>query len=152
MNIEALNLPVRCYNILKRSNLHEVEDILKYSRDQLLRIRCAREDDIDAIEAALDEIGLHLSSFPRPSCPPPCPSPRPSNEACVTRYCYVERYPELLQGQLKLRGLYNKIDFATVTRHYVASIPGMTPALLKELTDELDFCGIQFAENKTTGF
>lgn len=77
---------------------------------------------------------------------------REPGDSPSTRYCFAERYPEPLQSQLKLRGLYNKIDFAEVTKVYVAAIPGMTPQLLDELEDELEFCGILFSKRVTPAY
>jgi len=56
--IEELHLSVRAYNCLKRAQIHSIEDLLYYSKDDLLEIKNfgqkSAQEVVDALEQRLD--------------------------------------------------------------------------------------------------
>lgn len=141
-DLETLGLSVRCFNLLMRANIYSIDLLTKHSRNQLLQLRNVKEDDVAAIEAALQAKGLSLSAtdYKRPA--------EPTNPSFCFHdlHCFVERYDEPLCSELKKRGLFNVEDFANISRSEVAAIPGMRPLLLKELAETLAYYKINFAE------
>ncbi len=60
-NIEKLELTMRPYNILKRTGLHTLLDVLMYGKDELGEIRNISGTDIDNLVAKFAAIGYTLS-------------------------------------------------------------------------------------------
>lgn len=143
MRIEDLNLTVRSCNILKRANINETEELVQYSREQILSIRCSSEETVQNIEAALQEQGLHLS----PTLKPITTKPRACAADLVDGHkCFVERYPDPLQTTLKDRGFHFLADFTNATKTHIAAIPGVTPEIFQEIIETLARFDLAFAE------
>nr|WDA99194.1 RNA polymerase alpha subunit [Gronococcus sybilensis] len=61
LSIEELNLSVRAYNCLKRSQIHSIADLLNYTREDLLEIRNFGQKSADEVVQALkDKLDLEL--------------------------------------------------------------------------------------------
>jgi DNA-directed RNA polymerase subunit alpha len=60
MNIEDMDLSVRSYNCLKRANIHTVEDLLKKSEDDMLKVRNLGRKSLDEVIQKLAGYGLAL--------------------------------------------------------------------------------------------
>lgn len=143
MKIESLNLTTRSYNILKRANINDTDELTSYSRGQILGIRCSNEEVVRNIEAALHEVGLSFSPVPNPVSKKTkvCAADLADNHKC-----FVERYPEPLQNTLKDRGFHFLADFTRATKTHIAAIPGMTPEIFKDISEALTANDLQFAE------
>lgn len=64
--IDALDLSVRTYNCLKRSNIHSVAQIFALSRQELLAIRNLGRVQYHELYVRLVERGLMDRDHPRP--------------------------------------------------------------------------------------
>lgn len=62
MNIEDMDLSVRSYNCLKRANIHTVEDLIKRTEDDMLKVRNLGRKSLDEIISKLNSYGLNLKS------------------------------------------------------------------------------------------
>ena len=60
MPIEEMDLSVRSYNCLKRANINTVEDLVKKSKNDMLKVRNLGLKSIDEVIAKLDGYGLSL--------------------------------------------------------------------------------------------
>lgn len=60
MNIEDMDLSVRSYNCLKRANIHTVEDLIKRSEDDMLKVRNLGRKSLDEVINKLYSYGLTL--------------------------------------------------------------------------------------------
>ena len=60
MNIEDMDLSVRSYNCLKRANIHTVEDLLKKTEDDMLKVRNLGRKSLDEVIQKLNSYGLSL--------------------------------------------------------------------------------------------
>ena len=60
MPIEEMDLSVRSYNCLKRANINTVEDLVKKSKNDMLKVRNLGLKSIEEVIAKLDEYGLSL--------------------------------------------------------------------------------------------
>lgn len=60
MNIEDMDLSVRSYNCLKRANIHTVEDLIKRSEDDMLKVRNLGRKSLDEVINKLTSYGLTL--------------------------------------------------------------------------------------------
>ncbi len=60
--IEELDLSVRAYNCLKKANINTVEDLIKYTPQELVKIRNLGKKTLKEIESKLDNLGLSLRS------------------------------------------------------------------------------------------
>lgn len=145
MKLEDLNLPVRAYNILKRAGVNDTEALTVYTKEQIAQFRCSNAEVAAAVETALREVGLSLSSVPKTDFIPRPPVEEPLVLQDGDRTCFVERYLEPLQSALKARGLFNVVDFASVTKSYVSAIPGVTPPVLRDISMALEVAGVEFA-------
>ncbi len=63
--IEELGLPIRAERILKRNGVHLVRDILKYTPQELLRLKNMGRKSANEIQKVLEEKGLSLSPSER---------------------------------------------------------------------------------------
>ena len=52
--IEELELSVRAYNCLKRANIHTLQDLLKYSKDDLLEFKNFGQKSADEVFSSLE--------------------------------------------------------------------------------------------------
>jgi DNA-directed RNA polymerase alpha subunit len=66
-SIEELRLPARTENLLIRSGIVFVRDLITQSEDQLLKIKRFGEGTLDEINTALAAIGLSLRKTRKPS-------------------------------------------------------------------------------------
>jgi DNA-directed RNA polymerase subunit alpha len=62
MNIEDMDLSVRSYNCLKRANIHTVEDLIKRTEEDMLKVRNLGRKSLDEIISKLNSYGLSLKS------------------------------------------------------------------------------------------
>ena len=60
MPIEEMDLSVRSYNCLKRANINTVEDLIKKSRSDMLKVRNLGLKSIEEVLAKLESYGLSL--------------------------------------------------------------------------------------------
>jgi DNA-directed RNA polymerase subunit alpha len=60
MSIEDLDLSVRPLNCLKRAGITTVEDLIKRSEDDMLKVRNLGRKSLDEVIAKLKNIGLSL--------------------------------------------------------------------------------------------
>lgn len=60
MPIEDMDLSVRSYNCLKRANINTVEDLIKKSREDMLKVRNLGLKSIDEVFEKLTEYGLNF--------------------------------------------------------------------------------------------
>lgn len=60
MNIEDIDLSVRSYNCLKRAGIHTVEDLIKKSEDDMLKVRNLGRKSLDEVIHKLQSYGLNL--------------------------------------------------------------------------------------------
>lgn len=60
MNIEDMDLSVRSYNCLKRANIHTVEDLIKRSEDDMLKVRNLGRKSLDEVINKINSYGLSL--------------------------------------------------------------------------------------------
>ncbi len=60
MPIEEMDLSVRSYNCLKRANINTVEDLLKKSKNDMLKVRNLGLKSIEEVVAKLESYGLSL--------------------------------------------------------------------------------------------
>jgi DNA-directed RNA polymerase subunit alpha len=62
MNIEELELSVRPLNCLKRAGISTVEDLIKKSEDEMLKVRNLGRKSLDEVIKKLESMGLGLSN------------------------------------------------------------------------------------------
>ncbi len=62
MNIEDMDLSVRSYNCLKRAGIHTVEDLIKKSEDDMLKVRNLGRKSLDEVIQKLQSYNLSLRS------------------------------------------------------------------------------------------
>jgi len=55
-------LSVRSYNCLKRANIHTVEDLIKKTEDDMLKVRNLGRKSLDEVINKLKSYGLSLRS------------------------------------------------------------------------------------------
>lgn len=60
MSIEDMELSVRSYNCLKRANIHTVEDLIKKTQDDMLKVRNLGKKSLDEVIHKIESYGLHL--------------------------------------------------------------------------------------------
>ncbi len=60
MNIEDMDLSVRSYNCLKRANIHTIEDLIKKTEDDMLKVRNLGRKSLDEVILKLESYGLSL--------------------------------------------------------------------------------------------
>jgi len=60
MNIEDMDLSVRSYNCLKRAGIHTVEDLIKKSEDDMLKVRNLGRKSLDEVINKLQSYNLSL--------------------------------------------------------------------------------------------
>ena len=58
--IEDLELSIRSYNCLKRASIHTVEDLIKKTEDDMIKVRNLGRKSLDEIIKKLDDLGLSL--------------------------------------------------------------------------------------------
>ncbi len=62
MSIDDMDLSQRSYNCLKRAGIHTVDDLVKKSEDDMLRVRNLGRKSLDEIIAKLNSYGLGLKT------------------------------------------------------------------------------------------
>ena len=62
MNIEDMDLSVRSYNCLKRANIHTIEDLIKKTEDDMLKVRNLGRKSLDEVILKLESYGLSLKN------------------------------------------------------------------------------------------
>lgn len=62
MNIEDMDLSVRSYNCLKRASIHTVEDLIRKSEDEMLKVRNLGRKSLDEVINKLTSYGLSLKN------------------------------------------------------------------------------------------
>lgn len=60
MTIEEMDLSVRSYNCLKRANVHTVEDLIKKTEDDMLKVRNLGKKSLDEVIYKIESYGLKL--------------------------------------------------------------------------------------------
>ena len=60
MTIEDLDLSVRSRNCLKRAGIHTIEDLIKKSGDDMLKVRNLGKKSLDELTKKLEDLGLSL--------------------------------------------------------------------------------------------
>lgn len=62
MNIEDMDLSVRSYNCLKRAGIHTVEDLIKKTEDDMLKVRNLGRKSLDEVIKKLESLKLSLKA------------------------------------------------------------------------------------------
>ncbi|MEG1581683.1 MAG: DNA-directed RNA polymerase subunit alpha C-terminal domain-containing protein, partial [Clostridia bacterium] len=60
MSIEDMDLSVRSYNCLKRANINTIEDLIKKSEDDMLKVKNLGRKSLDEVIHKLLDMGLSL--------------------------------------------------------------------------------------------
>lgn len=60
--IYDLNVSKRCVNTLSEAAIRSVNDVIRYSSEQLLKVRNFNEECLAELKSALADIGLKLRS------------------------------------------------------------------------------------------
>ena len=60
MKIEDMDFSVRSYNCLKRANIHTVEDLIRKTEDEMLKVRNLGKKSLDEVMQKLEQFGLSL--------------------------------------------------------------------------------------------
>lgn len=63
MNIEDLDLSVRSYNCLKRASIHTVEDLVRRTEEDMLKVRNLGQKSLEEVIYKLRSMGLDLKSY-----------------------------------------------------------------------------------------
>ena len=58
ITVEDLDLSVRSYNCLKRANVHNVEDLMKKTKEEMMKIRNLGTKSLIEIEKKIEELGF----------------------------------------------------------------------------------------------
>ena len=61
-SIEDLDLSVRSYNCLKRANIHTVEDLIKKTEEDMLKVKNLGRKSLEEVVKKLTDLGLNLKS------------------------------------------------------------------------------------------
>lgn len=62
MSIEDLDLSVRSYNCLKRANIHTVEDLIRRTEEDMLKVRNLGRKSLEEVQKKLEDLGLGLKA------------------------------------------------------------------------------------------
>lgn len=62
MSVEDLDLSVRSYNCLKRANIQTVEDLIKRTEDDMLKVRNLGRKSLEEVVKKLEDLGLSLKA------------------------------------------------------------------------------------------
>ena len=62
MSIEELDLSVRPLNCLKRAGIFTVEDLIRKTEDEMLKVRNLGRKSLDEVIEKLNKLGLSLSN------------------------------------------------------------------------------------------
>lgn len=62
MSIDELDLSVRSYNCLKRANINTVEDLIKKSEDDMLKVRNLGKKSLDEVLKKIRDLGFELQN------------------------------------------------------------------------------------------
>ena len=62
MSIEEMDLSVRSYNCLKRAGINTVEDLIKKSEDDMLKVKNLGRKSLDEVIHKLESLGLSLKT------------------------------------------------------------------------------------------
>ena len=140
MRLEDLNLSVRCYNILRRAGVPDVEALLKLSREQIAALpRCTLADADTILEVLHSGQAGQADQQPGSESKPACQIGANDN---LTHMLFGGTP---LEDALYERNLQDSIDYTDVTAEYLAKIPGMTEADIQRLTDILAEEGLHLA-------
>ena len=60
MKIEEMDFSVRSYNCLKRANIHTVEDLIRKTEEEMLKVRNLGKKSLDEVMQKLEAYGLSL--------------------------------------------------------------------------------------------
>jgi DNA-directed RNA polymerase subunit alpha len=60
MTIEELDLSVRSYNCLKRAAINTVEELIRKSDDEMMKVRNLGKKSLEEVQHKLVELGLNL--------------------------------------------------------------------------------------------
>ena len=62
MTIEELDLSVRSYNCLKRASINTVEELIKKTEEDMMKVRNLGRKSLEEVINKLHSLGLSLSS------------------------------------------------------------------------------------------
>ena len=62
MSVEEMDLSVRSYNCLKRAGINTVEDLIKKSEDDMLKVKNLGRKSLDEVIKKLEDLGLGLKT------------------------------------------------------------------------------------------
>jgi DNA-directed RNA polymerase subunit alpha len=60
MTIEELDLSVRSYNCLKRAGINTVEELIRKSEEEMMKVRNLGKKSLEEVQNKLKELGLSL--------------------------------------------------------------------------------------------
>ncbi len=61
MTIEELDLSVRSFNCLKRAGINTVDDLIRKSEDEMMKVRNLGRKSLEEVMAKLDSLGFTLT-------------------------------------------------------------------------------------------
>jgi DNA-directed RNA polymerase subunit alpha len=62
MSIEELDLSVRSFNCLKRAGINTVEELIKKTEEDMMKVRNLGKKSLEEVKSKLAEYGLSLRS------------------------------------------------------------------------------------------
>ena len=62
MSVEEMDLSVRSYNCLKRAGINTVEDLIKKTEDDMLKVKNLGRKSLDEVIQKLESLGLSLKT------------------------------------------------------------------------------------------
>jgi DNA-directed RNA polymerase subunit alpha len=62
MSVEDMDLSVRSYNCLKRAGINTVEDLIKKTEDDMLKVKNLGRKSLDEVIHKLESLGLGLKT------------------------------------------------------------------------------------------
>jgi DNA-directed RNA polymerase subunit alpha len=60
MTIEEMDLSVRSYNCLKRAGINTVEELIRKSDEEMMKVRNLGKKSLEEVQNKLNELGLNL--------------------------------------------------------------------------------------------
>lgn len=138
------NFPIRVVNILTRYRLNDICVLTQCTADELLTLRCMRQNDVADIQEVLAEHDLKLSDAPTGVFEQTVN--QPAEVLSLDHNCLAEIFPEPVCGSLKVAGLLSHDDFAKHTEAELLSIPNVTASVVNRIKFALSLSDMKLAE------
>lgn len=138
------NFPIRVVNILTRYRLNDIGVLVQCTADELLTLRCMRQNDVADIQEVLAEHDLKLSGSPTGVFEQTVN--QPEEVLSLDHNCLAEVFPESVCGSLKAAGLLSHDDFAKHTEAELLAIPNVTASVVNRIKFALSLSDMKLAE------